>query len=843
MNMGSSADEIKGIIAYSKEEAMRTGNYEITPDLLVLGILRHHDNKAYELLEELNIPRHILKREINEYVSQGDEMVPYDLESTITFSEDSLKVLELMRKEADRLSNMEVSSLHMLLAIYELNVGYAFNKLHDLGLTIHNIVRKIEANFRASNDGIFADSYSADMEEEEDFMHENGKDNPTPNIDKYGFDLTKAAYDGNLDPVVGREDEIRRVAQILGRRKKNNPILVGEAGVGKSAIVEGLAIKIANRDVSRALMDKRIISLDMGSVVAGTKFRGQFEERIKAILSEIKVNPNIILFIDEIHTIVGAGGAVGSLDAANLLKPALARGEIQCIGATTLDEFREIIEKDSALERRFQKVLIEPTSFEETLDILYGIKKYYEDYHEVEYSDDAIAACINLSVRYISDRQLPDKAIDIMDEAGSKAHLKGSKVPETIYELEHQLKSIRNKKKSAVRDNDFNLSASLWQKEKKLANELDKVKMEWDTSIGKRVSRVGVDNIAEVVSMMTGIPVNKIASSESNRLLNMSQTLKRQIIGQDEAVEKVVKAIQRNRAGIKDPTKPIGTFLFFGPTGVGKTQLAKVLADFMFGSVDNLIRIDMSEYMEKFAVSRLIGAPPGYVGYGEGGQLSERVRRKPYSVVLLDEIEKAHPDIFNILLQVLDEGRLTDSNGRQIDFRNTVLILTSNVGSRELKSFGEGVGYSNTTKKDTSSKSRMIIDKAIEKTFAPEFLNRLDEQVLFNSLTKSDIEVIIDIELKGLYKRIKELGYNLVIDKKAKDFIADLGYDPRYGARPLKRAIQKYVEDPVAEAIIGHKKNRGTIRIKLNKEANNTVAELQDDVVKNLKKKAVVAKS
>lgn len=627
----------------------------------------------------------------------------------------------------------------------------------------------------------------------------------TPVLDSFGFDLTRAAAAEELDPVVARDKEIERVAQILGRRKKNNPILIGEPGVGKSAIAEGLANKIAHREVPYSLADKRIISLDIGSIVAGTKYRGQFEERMKAILNELKKNDDVILFIDELHTLVGAGGASGSLDAANMLKPALARGDIQCIGATTLDEFREVIEKDGALERRFQKVMVEPTTFDQTLLILQNIKGKYESHHNVTYTEDALRSCISLSQRYISDRCLPDKAVDIMDEAGSRAHIKNLKVPKAITDLESSVSVLQNEKSKAIREKDFKQASMLRDALKTKEEELDNARKKWRAKMEGNPVTVDKEDIEAVLSMTTKIPIQKLAQSESNRLLNMSKTLKESVIGQDDAIDKVTRAILRNRAGLKDPGKPIGTFLFLGPTGVGKTQLAKVLARNLFDTEDSLIRIDMSEFMEKFSVSRLIGAPPGYIGYNEGGELSEKVRRKPYSVVLLDEIEKAHPDIFNLLLQVLDEGRLTDSNGRNIDFRNTILILTSNIGTKELKDFGQGVGYATQTKLDVVSKNKSIIDKALKNHFSPEFLNRLDEQILFNPLTKEDIEKIIDIELKGLFQRVEQIGYKLKITPAAKKYVAEEGYDPQYGARPLKRAIQKLVEDPVSEAIISKK--------------------------------------
>ena len=625
----------------------------------------------------------------------------------------------------------------------------------------------------------------------------------TPVLDNFGIDLTKAAEEGRLDPVVGREREIERLAQILSRRKKNNPVLIGEPGVGKSAIAEGLALRITKKNVSRVLFNKRVVALDLASIVAGTKYRGQFEERMKAILNELSKNDNIILFIDEIHTIVGAGGATGSLDAANMLKPALARGEIQCIGATTLDEYRQHIEKDGALERRFQKVIVEPTSIEETIHILHNIKERYEEHHNVIYTDDAIDACVKLTNRYISDRHLPDKAIDALDESGSRVHISNIVVPEKILSLEKQLEDTKKEKMMAVKNQNFEKAASFRDREKDLLDMIELEKKKWEKELAVNRETVDADKVAEVVAMMTGVPVQRIAQTEGTRLLKMADELRGSVIGQDEAIKKVVKSIQRNRAGLKDPNKPIGTFIFLGPTGVGKTQLAKVLAKFLFDTTDNLIRIDMSEYMEKFSVSRLVGAPPGYVGYEEGGQLTEKVRRKPYSVVLLDEIEKAHPDVFHIMLQVLDEGQLTDSLGRRVDFRNTIVILTSNIGTRQIQEFGHGVGFDTSAKKTTrDEQTKSILQKALQKTFAPEFLNRIDDVIMFNSLGKEEINKIIDLELKGLYDRVKSLGYQLKIAPGAKDFIADRGFDANYGARPLKRAIQKYLEDPMAEVLI-----------------------------------------
>ena len=657
----------------------------------------------------------------------------------------------------------------------------------------------------------------------------------TPVLDNFGRDLTKYAEEGKLDPIVGREKEIERVSQILSRRKKNNPILLGEPGVGKSAIAEGLALRIVQKKVSRVLFGKRIVTLDLASLVAGTKYRGQFEERMKAVMNELEKSPDIILFIDEIHTIIGAGGASGSLDASNMFKPALARGEIQCIGATTLDEYRQYIEKDGALERRFQKVIVEPTSVDETITILNNIKEKYESHHNVNYTDEAIEACVKLTDRYMTDRHLPDKAIDALDEAGSRVHITNIKVPKNIIEIEKKIEEIKDQKNHVVRSQKYEEAAQLRDTERNLLKELDTAKNAWEEETKNHRETVSEDNVAEVVGMMTGIPTQRIAQAEGDRLFKMYDEIHDKVIGQDDAIKKVVKAIQRNRAGLKDPNKPIGSFIFLGPTGVGKTQLAKVLARYLFDSDDALIRIDMSEYMEKFAVSRLVGAPPGYVGYEEGGQLTEKVRRKPYSIILLDEVEKAHPDVFNLLLQALDDGQLTDSLGRKINFKNTIIIMTSNIGARQLKDFGQGVGFSTTAKKESAADhNSSVIQNALKKAFAPEFLNRIDDVVIFNSLAIEDIHNIIDIELEHLYKRVAELGYTIKLSDKAKDFIADKGYDAAYGARPLKRAIQKYLEDPLAEEIIQSKVTEGdTIKVEL----DEVTKELTIAVVKAKKKK------
>lgn len=838
------SSELNDILSYAREEAMRLGNYIISTDHLILGIIRHNENITVEALTSLGANMAQLKAHLEEAV-MAKEPIPVEKENMVTLSKGSENALKVMFLEARSLKVMKPDSSHLFLAILRAQDGHAVKWLEQQGIT-YSKVKELISNGEHHEQQETEETQAPQMPQEPQLQNGNENDGEilergnsksrgesnndsrtmnigtqkvsqtgkTPVLDSFGYDLTKAAMEDKLDPVVGREKEIERLAQILGRRKKNNPVLIGEPGVGKSAIAEGLAIRIAKKEVSRVLVGKRVVSLDIGSIVAGTKYRGQFEERMKAILNELGKNPNIILFIDEMHTLVGAGGAAGSLDAANMLKPALARGEIQCIGATTLDEFRQFIEKDGALERRFQKVIVEATNYQQTLDILEQIKERYQKHHNVVYSDEAIKACISLSQRYITDRCLPDKAIDIMDEAGSRVHLKNIKVSKKIQTLEKAIEIIVAEKQEAVAESDFEKAALYRDIEKRKRAELDTEREKWQKKQNATPSMVTAEDVAAVLSMATNIPVSKIAQSEGNKLASMGATLKERIIGQDEAVDTVTRAIQRNRAGLKDPNKPIGTFLFLGPTGVGKTQLAKVLAQYMFDSPDSIIRIDMSEYMEKHAVSRLIGAPPGYVGYNEGGQLSERVRRKPYSVVLLDEIEKAHPDIFNLLLQVLDEGRLTDSNGRHIDFRNTVLILTSNIGTKELKEFGKGLGYSNATKRDTTANSRAIIEKAIKKAFTPEFLNRLDEQILFNPLTREDIEKIIDIELKDLYTRVTQAGFTLKLSKKMKKTVADAGFDPQYGARPLKRAIQRYIEDPLAEKIIsGQVKPGDTIKL------------------------------
>ncbi|MFZ2286123.1 MAG: ATP-dependent Clp protease ATP-binding subunit [Bacteroidales bacterium] len=812
------SQRVNDILGYSKEEAIRLGNSHISPEHLFLGILREGEGVAVDILLNNGVDLLMLKGSIEKSI-KADKPVAMADNEILPLLKSTERVLRLVHIEAKALKTRVIDTEHLLMAILRDESNLVTRFLTELDIDYSLVKKAVEAGNPAAQ----AD-YPRDEEDEGMFSGQGqGKQSQggqqaqrssseTPVLDNFGIDLTKAAEEGRLDPVVGREREIERLAQILSRRKKNNPVLIGEPGVGKSAIAEGLALRITRRNVSRVLFNKRVVALDLASIVAGTKYRGQFEERMKAILNELAKNDNIILFIDEIHTIVGAGGASGSLDAANMLKPALARGEIQCIGATTLDEYRQHIEKDGALERRFQKVLVDPTTIEETLDILNNIKERYEDHHNVTYTPDAIEACVKLTNRYISDRNLPDKAIDALDESGSRVHIKNIVVPEKILTLEKQLEDTKKEKSSAVKNQNYERAASYRDKERDILDLIEAEKKRWEKDLAMNREIVDAEKVAEVVAMMTGVPVQRIAQTEGTRLLQMGEELKGSIVGQDEAIAKIVKSIQRNRAGLKDPNKPIGTFIFLGPTGVGKTQLAKVLAKFLFDSTENLIRVDMSEYMEKFSVSRLVGAPPGYVGYEEGGQLTEKVRRKPYSVVLLDEIEKAHPDVFHILLQVLDEGQLTDSLGRRVDFRNTIVIMTSNIGTRQLSEFGTGVGFETSTKRTTrNDQTRSILQKALQKTFAPEFLNRIDDVVMFNHLTREDIDKIIDIELKGLYDRIEALGYRMKLSAAARDFLADRGFDVQYGARPLKRAIQKFLEDPLAEVIIKASVTEGAV--------------------------------
>ena len=810
---------VKDVISFSKEEAMRLGHDFIGTEHLMLGILRDGNGKAISILNSLSIDLEYLRRKV-EILSPPNPNGNVTIEKkNLHLTRQAERALKTTFLEAKVFQATSISTAHLLLCILRnendpttkllnnLKIDYDIAKEHyiDMIPKEDNFTQNLPKN----------EAFGEDPAGQDDSFKENLGNNPanknnkkskTPVLDNFGRDLTEMAEQGKLDPVVGREKEIERVSQILSRRKKNNPLLIGEPGVGKSAIAEGLALRIIQKKVSRILFGKRVVTLDLASLVAGTKYRGQFEERMKAVMNELEKNDDIILFIDEIHTIVGAGGATGSLDASNMFKPALARGEIQCIGATTLDEYRQYIEKDGALERRFQKVIVEPTSVEETIIILNNIKDKYEDHHSVTYSAEAIEACVKLTDRYMSERFLPDKAIDALDEAGSRVHITNIEVPKQILELEKQLEEVRELKNSVVKRQKYEEAAKLRDDEKKIEKDLLIAQEKWEEDSKNNRIEVTEDNVADVVSMMTGIPVNRIAQTESNKLAKLPDLLKNKVIGQDEAVGKIAKSIQRNRAGLKDPNRPIGSFIFLGQTGVGKTQLAKVLAKELFDSEDALIRIDMSEYMEKFAISRLIGAPPGYVGYEEGGQLTEKVRRKPYCVVLLDEIEKAHPDVFNMMLQVLDDGYLTDSLGRKIDFKNTIIIMTSNVGARQLKDFGQGVGFGTAARvANADENTKTVIENALKKTFAPEFLNRIDDVIVFNALEKEDINLIIEIELKKLYARIKELGYSLNLSDKAKAYIAEKGFDRQFGARPLKRAIQKYVEDALAEEIIGSK--------------------------------------
>jgi len=821
------SQQIHDILTYSQEEAIRLGNDTISVDHLFLGILRDGEGEAVELMEKLNIDLISMKKEIERKLMKPD-ITNISNTNKIPLEKKAERVLKMVVLEAKDLKDNEILSKHLLLAISKDISSIATQMLESSGINYDLMKLQLTGNSPQAQGDVPFEGAGMSGEEKTSSTKVSKSNSDTPVLDNFGIDLTKSAENNALDPIVGRETEIERISQILSRRKKNNPILIGEPGVGKSAIVEGLALRITNKKVSRILFNKRVISLDLASIVAGTKYRGQFEERMKAILNELQKNDDIILFIDEIHTIVGAGGATGSLDAANMLKPALARGEIQCIGATTLDEYRQHIEKDGALERRFQKVMVEPTSFDETIEILNNIKDRYEDHHTVTYTDEAIKACVSLTDRYISDRLLPDKAIDALDESGSRVHITNIEVPKTIIKLEKELEEIKAKKIEAVKNQKFEEAAQMRDQEKQTNVEIEHAKQKWEEELTLNREIVDEEEVAEVVAMMTGVPVKRIAQKESTRLLKMADDIKAKIIGQDKAVEQIVKAIHRNRAGLKDPNKPIGTFVFLGPTGVGKTQLAKELSEYLFDSADSLVRIDMSEYMEKFAVSRLVGAPPGYIGYEEGGQLSEKVRRKPYSVVLLDEMEKAHPDVFHILLQVLDEGRLTDSLGRKIDFRNTVIIMTSNIGSRDLINYGQGVGFDSSSKKATmNTTKKSIINKALRKTFAPEFLNRVDDIIMFEHLDKDAIYKIIDIELKGLYSRIEELGYKIKLSTAAKDFITDKGYDPKYGARPLKRAIQKYLENKMAETIIKAEISEGdTINIGYSKKSDEITVKI-----------------
>ena len=839
MNLMSNefTQQVSDIVVYGKEEANRLQNDHIEPEHLLLGILRDGECKAAEILKSFYLDLKGIKNELETQLREKSILENYSQD--ISFSEEASKILTLSKLEARLMNDEKVDTPHILLAIMRDNQNNAYKILEKNDVTYEKIIDRLkqeEAPFdgldfnddeeeegigRRGNADKNNDGFGSSANRQTTQTEQKQADGGTPYLDNYGIDLTKAAEGGKLDPVVGREKEIERIAQILSRRKKNNPILIGEPGVGKSAIAEGLALRIVEKRVSRALFGKRIVSLDMTAVVAGTKYRGQFEERIRAILTEVKKHPDVILFIDEIHTIVGAGSAAGSMDAANMLKPALARGEIQCIGATTLDEYRKNIEKDGALERRFQKVLVEPTSPEETLQILRNIKDKYEEHHNVTYTDEALEACVRLTDRYVTDRYFPDKAIDAMDEAGSRIHLTHISVPQEIEEQERLIEEAQQHKNEAIRLQNFELAASFRDRENQYTEQLERLKNEWKEKLKDNRETVDAPQIEEVVSMISGVPVQRMAQAEGVRLKGMKQALLSKVIGQDKAVETLVRSIQRSRVGLKDPNKPIGTFLFLGPTGVGKTHLAKELAKNMFGTTDAIIRIDMSEYMEKFTVSRLVGAPPGYVGYEEGGQLTEKVRRHPYSIVLLDEIEKAHSDVFNMLLQVMDEGRLTDSLGRTVDFKNTIIIMTSNIGTRQLKEFGKGIGFTAQTGENEKEHANSLIRKALNKSFAPEFINRLDEIVTFDQLDIASLEKIIDIELAGLYKRIEGCGYHLLLDQEAKRFVAEKGYDVQFGARPLKRSIQNHLEDGLAELIINEEPQTGdTLHVCMNAQGD-----------------------
>ena len=820
----------KDVLTYSREEALRLGHDYIGNEHFMLGIIREGQGIAIKVLENLNMDTQELRKLIENAIKPSGASSINTTQTNIPLVKQAEKTLKLTFLEAKLFKSRMIGTEHFLLSILKEKTNVASRILAKYNINYETVKTELQNILSGAEESPEPTLPRADVSDDIP-EGEPGKDpgfsggfgstkktskgdskSKTPVLDNFGRDLTKMAEEDKLDPIIGREKEIERVSQILSRRKKNNPILIGEPGVGKSAIAEGLALRIIQKKVSRILFGKRVVTLDLASLVAGTKYRGQFEERMKAVMNELEKSDDVILFIDEIHTIVGAGGASGSLDASNMFKPALARGEIQCIGATTLDEFRQYIEKDGALERRFQKVVVEPTSVEETITILENIKSKYEDHHNVTYTPEAIEACVKLTDRYISDRHLPDKAIDALDEAGSRVHITHIVVPEEILEIEKNIETVKAKKLTVVKRQKYEEAAQLRDEEKNLIEQLEIEQKKWEERTKQHRELVNEDSVAEVIAMISGIPTQRIAQKEGEKLVHMKGDLKGSVIGQDEAIEKVVKAIQRNRAGLKDPNKPIGSFIFLGPTGVGKTQLAKVLSKYLFDNNDNLIRVDMSEYMEKFAVSRLVGAPPGYVGYEEGGQLTEKVRRKPYSVILLDEIEKAHSDVYNILLQILDDGQVTDSLGRKVDFKNTIIIMTSNIGSRELKDFGQGVGFSTSSKtSNKNEESKGVIQRALKKAFAPEFLNRIDDVVLFNSLSQDDIFKIIDIELKHLFSRISDLGYNIQLTKAAKEFIATKGYDSQFGARPLKRALQKFLEDPIAEEIIQNNLTEGDV--------------------------------
>ncbi|MBK9328922.1 MAG: ATP-dependent Clp protease ATP-binding subunit [Sphingobacteriales bacterium] len=846
--------KVKEVISFSREEALRLKHDQIGIEHLLLGLIREGDGMAIKVLRSLDIDIALFRKKVEDAIKDKVTTIPGNVNS-LPLTKQAEKVLKITLLEAKSMKQETVGTEHLLLSILKNKENIVTQLLSKWDVTYEVFRAELEflQNENELND-ITSDLPNEPFDEGDEDERGRGFGNQgsaggastakkaasksnTPVLDNFGRDITRLAEDGKLDPIVGRETEIERVSQILSRRKKNNPILIGEPGVGKTAIVEGLALRIIQRKVSRVLFNKRVVSLDLAALVAGTKYRGQFEERMKAIMTELEKNRDVILFIDEIHTIVGAGGATGSLDASNIFKPALARGELQCIGASTLDEYRQYIEKDGALDRRFQKVMVDPPSPEETLTILKNLKSKYEDYHNVSYSDEAINACVQLSTRYITDRFLPDKAIDVLDEVGARVHLKNIHVPENITQLEQEIENVKEEKNQVVKNQRYEEAARLRDSEKRLQEQLEQAKRDWEEDAKAKRYPVTDEDIAEVVAMMTGIPVKRVAQSESKKLVQMADDLKKQVVGQDEAVAKITKAIQRNRVGLKDPKKPIGTFIFLGPTGVGKTELARALARYMFDTEDSLIRIDMSEYMEKFSISRLIGAPPGYVGYEEGGQLTEKVRRKPYSVILLDEIEKAHPDVYNVLLQVLDDGILTDGLGRKVDFKNSVIIMTSNIGVRQLKDFGTGVGFATAAIRDNSDNlTKGVIQKALQKTFSPEFLNRIDDVIVFNSLGKEEIYKIIDIVLAGVYGRLEKLGYHIELTIGAKDFLSEKGYDPQFGARPLHRAIQKYVEDPLAEEILNTNINEGdTISVDIDE---TTKDKLKFEIKKKKKKPA-----
>ncbi|WP_144695825.1 ATP-dependent Clp protease ATP-binding subunit [Chitinophaga vietnamensis] len=835
--------QVKEIISFSREEALRLGNDFIGTEHLLLGIIREGEGTAVKILQALNVDLYELRKEVELAVKDKTGKNIANINS-LPLTRQAEKVIRVTVLEAKALKSATVETEHLMLSILKNKENVCTQILQQFDVDYDTFKNELGFVKSADPKAEFDDPGEEEFEDERKSYQSKAKQtntkSKTPVLDNFGRDITKLAESGSLDPIVGREQEIGRVSQILSRRKKNNPILIGEPGVGKTAIVEGLALRIVQRKVSRVLFDKRVVSLDLAALVAGTKYRGQFEERMKAIMNELEKNRDVILFIDEIHTIVGAGGASGSLDASNIFKPALARGELQCIGASTLDEYRMYIEKDGALDRRFQKVMVEPPSVDETIQILNNIKPRYEEYHNVSYTDDAIEACVKLSDRYMTDRLLPDKAIDVLDEVGARVHLKNINVPQNILDLEKQIEDIKQEKNKVVKSQRFEEAAALRDTEKKLGEDLERAKAMWEEEVKHKRYPIDEEAIAEVVSMMTGIPVKRMVQAESDKLRRMGEDLKGAVVGQDEAISKVTKAIQRNRVGLKDPKKPIGTFIFLGPTGVGKTELAKALARYMFDSDDALIRIDMSEYMEKFSVSRLIGAPPGYVGYEEGGQLTEKVRRKPYSVILLDEIEKAHPDIYNLLLQVLDDGILTDGLGRKVDFKNTLIIMTSNIGARQLKDFGAGVGFSTSarvTNEEENTKS--VIEKALKRTFSPEFLNRIDDVIIFNSLTKEHIYTIIDITMQSVLKRLNTLGFSLELTDEAKSFLAEKGYDQQFGARPLHRAIQKYLEDPLAEEILNMNIHNGDILVAdLDKENQKLVFTLKNNSSKSKSEKS-----